>query len=137
MGQLHNVSFAFSLFFADFLRNLERADLGSLLGQLMKAMSEYQPHWQKILDIVGSTEMLERYRFSWRSAVQQIASHAAFVYWIDNQSLISKETVESWTGSKCSCEFIVFEVVLVVTKIGIDVEDYLIGLCSLPQELVS
>lgn len=69
-----------------------------LQEQVVEGFGEMKMHWKKVEEILGNGQLLERNRYIWKNAVQQIVALAAFVFWIERQELVEKEVVEQWTG---------------------------------------
>ncbi|KAJ9559434.1 hypothetical protein OSB04_014048 [Centaurea solstitialis] len=64
-----------------------------------------------------------RYHGDWRTETQQVVSLLAFMHWLETGSLLIHTEVEEKLGLNAS-------------EFGLDVEDYLIGICFMSNELV-
>ncbi|KVH99983.1 translin [Cynara cardunculus var. scolymus] len=63
-----------------------------------------------------------RYHGDWRTETQQVVSLLAFMHWLETGSLLIHTEVEEKLGLNAS-------------EFGLDVEDYLIGICFMSNEL--
>ncbi|CAA7390803.1 unnamed protein product [Spirodela intermedia] len=63
-----------------------------------------------------------RYHGDWRSEAQTVVSLLAFLHWVETGNLLMHRDVEEKLG-------------LDVSEFGLDIEDYLIGLCFMSNEL--
>ncbi|XP_043707414.1 translin [Telopea speciosissima] len=63
-----------------------------------------------------------RYHGDWRSETQTVVSLLAFMHWLETGNLLMHKEAEEKLGLDC-------------TEFGLDIEDYLIGICFMSNEL--
>jgi hypothetical protein len=95
------------------------AESHEIILEIYSELNGLEHAWKDIRAVCGTE--LERFRHSFRSQVQTIVLTSSFAFWIEERGLITKEQVE-----KLAC----------FDPIGLDVEDYLIGISGLSKELV-
>ncbi len=71
-----------------------------LVLKMQEEMQGLKKFWDLIGQTLSSNDLIERYRYQWRNSIQQICALSAFLYWIQDQNLVSKESIEQQTGRK-------------------------------------
>ncbi|ESW34756.1 hypothetical protein PHAVU_001G178300 [Phaseolus vulgaris] len=98
---------------------------GPTPGLLEKARSQVnvlKEQYKKLADVLGeSPGQYHRYHGDWRSETQTVVSMLTFMHWLETGSLLDHKEAEEKLG--LSSDF------------GLDVEDYLTGVCFMSNEL--
>jgi hypothetical protein len=79
---------------------LGQSDVSELRSIMLGEIAGLKRFWDSIYGVLQSPEQVEKYRYQWRSAVQQICGISAFLYWIQHFSLIPKQEFEQQLGCK-------------------------------------
>ncbi|XP_020212266.1 translin [Cajanus cajan] len=93
---------------------------------LEKAKSQInvlKEQYKQLAEVVGGCPgQYYRYHGDWRSETQSVVSMLAFMHWLETGSLLEHKEAEEKLGLNSS-------------DFGLDVEDYLIGVCFMSNEL--
>lgn len=65
----------------------------------MAVLEENEANWKALVEVAGGRDAVEKYRHCWRNVAQQTSSLVAFIYWLENRILVSKEQVEEFAKS--------------------------------------
>ncbi|XP_047162833.1 translin-like [Vigna umbellata] len=94
-------------------------------GLLEKAKSQVnvlKEQYKELAEILGgSSGQYYRYHGDWKSETQTVVSMLTFMHWLETGSLLEHKEVEEKLG--------------LGSDFGLDVEDYLIGVCFMSNEL--
>eukprot|EP00466_Bigelowiella_natans_P004119 jgi/Bigna1/129445/aug1.9_g4153 len=97
----------------------------SVIQKVRDHLSELQKVWKELDDAIGTKVSTEQYRRMWASTMSSFAMAIVFIHWIEKRELLCRDKVEEamYVGEKYS------------SRIQLDFEDYLSGVCAVPKEL--
>jgi len=105
----------------------DKSEIESVCASTDVLFRDLAQHWQKIVEVIGK-EHPEKYRFMWRNTSSNLVFAACFKHWLTTQELLSLKETEKAIGVNVSDPKGPYQ-------LEIDLEDYLMGVSSLPKEL--
>lgn len=103
---------------------LDQAHAGISFDEVVKQTEQHYPRLRELFGALAGiipTEEYYRYNDHWRNSLQQIVFVVAMVGWMQHDQLVTPEQVQ--------------DILQLKSPLRVDLEDYLLGLCSLPNEL--
>ncbi|GKV48436.1 hypothetical protein SLEP1_g55250 [Rubroshorea leprosula] len=94
-----------------------------VLEKAKAQIGELKELYSRLADVLNACpEQYYRYHGDWRSETQTVVSQLAFIHWLETGALLLHAEAEEILGLKSS-------------EFGLDIEDYLIGICFLSNEM--
>ncbi|XP_054800452.1 uncharacterized protein LOC129304717 [Prosopis cineraria] len=94
-----------------------------LLDKAKSYVNVLKDHYKQLAEVLGECPgQYYRYHGDWRSDTQTVVSLITFMHWLETGSLLMHAEAEEKLGLNSS-------------EFGLDVEDYLIGVCFMSNEL--
>jgi len=96
----------------------------AVVKSILDELKSFSSLWKEVDRCIG-TDSREKYRGIWASSLSTFTTAAVMAHWLKTQQLVDKEEAAKMIGVGPANE----------CKIDLDLEDYLLGVCSVPSEL--